>query len=101
MTVVLTRAADRLDTQPVRSRWEPVQEPAGSERQAVLGGAKVGSRAWGLAWVDTVMELPSLEEKQAIEKDAIARLKAAEEAETREAATASTIPESHVATPAA
>lgn len=28
----------------------------------MLGGTKTGNGAWALAWVDTVMELPSLEE---------------------------------------
>lgn len=28
----------------------------------MLGGTKVGNGGWGLAWVDTVMELSSLDE---------------------------------------
>ena len=48
---------DRSDTQPTRARWEPVD---GGQR--VLGGMKAGSQAWGLAWVDTVMEVPRPEE---------------------------------------
>ncbi|KAI0267479.1 chromatin remodelling complex Rsc7/Swp82 subunit-domain-containing protein [Gloeopeniophorella convolvens] len=47
----------RADTQPTRSRWEPLPD-AGAKR-AVLGGAKAGHGAWALAWVDTVMELPA------------------------------------------
>ena len=45
---------DRSDTQPTRARWEPVPD----DKRRVLGGAKVGSAAWGVAWVDTVMEVP-------------------------------------------
>ncbi|KDQ56906.1 hypothetical protein JAAARDRAFT_131952 [Jaapia argillacea MUCL 33604] len=45
----------RADTQPTRSRWEPI--PDSSEKRAVLGGTKTGNGAWALAWVDTVMEL--------------------------------------------
>lgn len=48
---------DRSDTQPTRARWDPIDDG-----QCVLGGAKAGSQAWGLAWVDTVMELPRQEE---------------------------------------
>ncbi|KAH8102194.1 chromatin remodelling complex Rsc7/Swp82 subunit-domain-containing protein [Cristinia sonorae] len=44
----------RLDTQPKHSRWEPV--PDSERKQNVLGGTKVGNGAWGLAWVDTVVE---------------------------------------------
>lgn len=48
---------DRSDTQPTRARWEPV-----GDGKPVLGGTKAGSQAWGLAWVDTVMEFPRPEE---------------------------------------
>ncbi|KAH9934143.1 chromatin remodelling complex Rsc7/Swp82 subunit-domain-containing protein [Fomitopsis serialis] len=47
----------RSDTQPTRARWEPVDDG-----QRVLGGTKAGSQAWGLAWVDTIMETPRPEE---------------------------------------
>lgn len=43
---------DRADMQPTRSRWEPVREP----KKYVLGGTKAGNGAWGLAWVDVIME---------------------------------------------
>lgn len=29
----------------------------------MLGGTKAGNGAWALAWVDTVMELPALDEQ--------------------------------------
>ena len=48
---------DRSDTQPTRARWEPLDDG-----RRVLGGTKAGSQAWGLAWVDTVMESPKPEE---------------------------------------
>ena len=78
---------DRTDTQPVRARWEPVRDE-NSEQRRILGGSKVGSRAWGLAWVDTVMEPPSFEEEEAVKQDALLRVKMAEEAEAAEAAAA-------------
>ncbi|PCH37398.1 hypothetical protein WOLCODRAFT_109796 [Wolfiporia cocos MD-104 SS10] len=46
----------RSDTQPTRSRWEPL--PDDGQKGSVLRGTKAGSGAWALAWVDTVMELP-------------------------------------------
>ncbi|KIK68264.1 hypothetical protein GYMLUDRAFT_154083 [Collybiopsis luxurians FD-317 M1] len=58
----------RNDTQPSRSRLEAVSVPADSlpnsknkrPDSGVLGGTKTGAGAWGLAYVDTVMELPPL-----------------------------------------
>ena len=50
--------ADRADTQPTRSRWEP--GPRTDER-VILGGTKTGNGAWGLAWVDTIMEITPAE----------------------------------------
>ncbi|KZT65189.1 hypothetical protein DAEQUDRAFT_731708 [Daedalea quercina L-15889] len=47
----------RSDTQSTRARWEPIDDG-----QRVLGGTKAGSQAWGLAWVDTAMEMPRPEE---------------------------------------
>ncbi|KAJ7594189.1 chromatin remodelling complex Rsc7/Swp82 subunit-domain-containing protein [Mycena floridula] len=41
----------RSDTQPTKSRLEA--KPG----ERILGGAKVGHGGWGLAWVDTVMEI--------------------------------------------
>lgn len=49
---------DRSDTQPTCSRWEP--GPQADERR-ILGGTKTGNGAWGLAWVDTVMEFAPAE----------------------------------------
>ncbi|THG95350.1 hypothetical protein EW026_g6289 [Hermanssonia centrifuga] len=51
---------DRSDTQPLRSRWEVVHDPG----KHVLGGTKAGNGAWGVAWVDTVMELPNPDEDE-------------------------------------
>ncbi|KAF9051161.1 hypothetical protein BDZ89DRAFT_1057024 [Hymenopellis radicata] len=42
----------RSDTQPTRSRMEKVPD----ESRSIIGGSKAGNAAWGLAWVDTVME---------------------------------------------
>jgi chromatin structure-remodeling complex protein RSC7 len=52
------RLADRSDTQPTRSWWE--QGPRNDERK-ILGGTKTGNGAWGLAWVDTIMEFTPAE----------------------------------------
>jgi chromatin structure-remodeling complex protein RSC7 len=52
---------DRGDTQPTTSRWEVM--PNSLERR-VLGGTKSGNGAWALAWVDTVLEVPSTEEME-------------------------------------
>ncbi|KAI9060085.1 hypothetical protein FKP32DRAFT_1578774 [Trametes sanguinea] len=46
----------RSDTQPTQARWEAL--PDDGEQRRVLGGTKVGGGAWGIAWVDTVMEVP-------------------------------------------
>lgn len=53
--------ADRSDTQPTTARWDYV----GTSRP-VLAGTKVGNGAWGLAQVDTVMELPVEGEEERI-----------------------------------
>ncbi|KAG6811923.1 hypothetical protein H0H92_005254 [Tricholoma furcatifolium] len=45
----------REDTQPTRSRLQLL--PDSGVRRSVVGGAKAGNGAWGLAWVDTVMEV--------------------------------------------
>lgn len=59
--------SDRSDTQPTQARWEALP-PQGEKRQ-VLGGAKVGGGAWGLAWVDTTMEVPeTIEDRWAQER---------------------------------
>ena len=57
---------DRADTQPSTARWEAVPDSATKRR--VLGGTKMGNGAWGLAWVDTIMELPSAEEIEQAER---------------------------------
>ncbi|KAI0657495.1 chromatin remodelling complex Rsc7/Swp82 subunit-domain-containing protein [Cubamyces menziesii] len=50
----------RSDTQPTRARWEAL--PDDQEKRRVLGGTKAGGGGWGLAWVDTVMEVPTEQE---------------------------------------
>ena len=47
----------------------------------MLGGTKVGGGAWGLAWVDTVMEMPSPREEEAVRDGALMTVRMAEEAE--------------------
>jgi hypothetical protein len=42
----------------MRSRWEP--GPRNDERR-ILGGTKTGNGAWGLTWVDTMMEFTPAE----------------------------------------
>ncbi len=68
LRVALTaRGADRSDTQPTRSRLE-VDHTA----KPVLGGTKAGNMAWGLAWVDTIME-PRIEDENAHERERLIR----------------------------
>ncbi|EGO01075.1 hypothetical protein SERLA73DRAFT_179127 [Serpula lacrymans var. lacrymans S7.3] len=50
----------RGDTQPSRCRWEAL--PDSSEKRRVLGGTKAGNGAWALAWIDTVMEVSTIDE---------------------------------------
>ncbi|KAJ6588331.1 chromatin remodelling complex Rsc7/Swp82 subunit-domain-containing protein [Mycena capillaripes] len=50
----------RADTQPTRSRMEPLPDPDG--KRSILGGTKVGNGAWALAWLDTIMDVRSPEE---------------------------------------
>ncbi|KAJ7721018.1 chromatin remodelling complex Rsc7/Swp82 subunit-domain-containing protein [Mycena metata] len=66
----------RADTQPTRSRLEQV--PDDDLKKSVLGGTKVGNGAWGVAWLDTIMEVrspeemerPAVEEKMRLLKEA-------------------------------
>lgn len=53
------QSPDRADTQPTRAIWEPISNP----KRRILGGTKAGNGAWGLAWVDTVMQLPEEDEE--------------------------------------
>jgi len=54
---------DRADTQPTKARWVPVPDSTTNILQrAHLGGTKVGNGAWGLTWVDTVMEVDKSKE---------------------------------------
>lgn len=48
-----SRLTDRSDTQPTCSRWESGHR---NDERRILGGTKTGNGAWGLAWVDTIME---------------------------------------------
>ncbi|KAI0634279.1 chromatin remodelling complex Rsc7/Swp82 subunit-domain-containing protein [Trametes polyzona] len=52
----------RADTQPTRARWEAL--PNDGEKRQVLGGTKVGGGAWGLAWIDTALDLSQTAEDQ-------------------------------------
>ena len=60
MVVADITFADRSDTQPTRARWEAL--PDDQEKRRVLGGTKAGGGGWGLAWVDTAMEVPAEQE---------------------------------------
>lgn len=53
---------DRSDTQPTSCRWQVVSSPS-EPKGRLLGGTKVGNGAWGLAWVDTVMESSNMSER--------------------------------------
>ncbi|KAG6849707.1 hypothetical protein H0H93_006090 [Arthromyces matolae] len=53
----------RADTQPTRSRLELL--PDSGAKKATLGGTKAGNGAWGLAWVETVMDV---EDPRTVEK---------------------------------
>lgn len=60
----LNLPVDRADTQPTRAKLShapPTREALLAD--AVLGGTKVGSNAWGIASVKTFMELPDREER--------------------------------------
>nr|VWP02400.1 Multicopper oxidase [Ganoderma boninense] len=50
----------RSDSQPTQAHWEVLPDSPG---KTVLGGTKVGGAAWGLAWLDTVMETPHLKQE--------------------------------------
>ena len=50
---------DRSDTQPTSSRWQVISSSTptpSNPKGRLLGGTKTGNGAWGLAWIDTVME---------------------------------------------
>jgi len=51
----------RTDTQPTTSRWEVMPD---SLQRRILGGTKSGNGTWALAWIDTVLELPSTEKME-------------------------------------
>ncbi|KAL0573363.1 chromatin structure-remodeling complex subunit RSC7 [Marasmius crinis-equi] len=63
----------RSSTQPTLSQMEPLPDSAPPGPRRVLGGAKAGSLGWGIAWLDTVMELPALPESEGQEPDAALR----------------------------
>lgn len=67
--------ADRKDTQPTHARWEAV--PDGEK--FVLGGTKVGSGAWSIARVDTVLEPHDPQEEERILHEALQRIAAESE----------------------
>ena len=54
LPLTLLSCSDRQDTQPTTARLEYLMnEPV------VAGGARVGSNAWGVLWVQSVMEVPT------------------------------------------
>ncbi|KAJ7151429.1 chromatin remodelling complex Rsc7/Swp82 subunit-domain-containing protein [Mycena crocata] len=61
----------RADTQPTRSRLEPMPD---SDEKSLLGGTKVGNGAWALAWLDTIMDVRSQEELERPEVEEKTRL---------------------------
>ena len=65
---MLIAVIDRSDTQPTRARWDHLPDEEGAfGKRRILGGTKAGNGAWALAWVDTVMELPSDEKDEQAE----------------------------------
>ncbi|KAJ7625089.1 chromatin remodelling complex Rsc7/Swp82 subunit-domain-containing protein [Mycena polygramma] len=62
----------RADTQPTRSRMEPLPDPDG--KNSILGGTKVGNGAWAVARVDTIMEVRSPEDMARPQVEANTRL---------------------------
>jgi len=60
----------RSDTQPTSSRWQIVSSlPAlNKQKGRLLGGTKVGNGAWGLAWVDTIMESSSTSAREELQQ---------------------------------
>jgi chromatin structure-remodeling complex protein RSC7 len=57
---ILICSPDREDTQPTQSRWMSL----GNKTKEIVGGSRVGAAAWGLAWVDTMLELPPEDQGQ-------------------------------------
>lgn len=68
-------AIDPENMQPTKYKWVPV--PEDTHMHVIGGAAKVGSTAWGIAWVDYQME----EDVAARELEAAERLKELQEAE--------------------
>ncbi|KAF9267932.1 hypothetical protein L218DRAFT_854726 [Marasmius fiardii PR-910] len=62
-------------TQPTRSRMEPIPDSAPPGPRRVLGGAKAGSSGWGIAWLDTIMELPAFVESTVAGQESSAALR--------------------------
>ncbi|XP_006455231.1 hypothetical protein AGABI2DRAFT_194873 [Agaricus bisporus var. bisporus H97] len=52
-------------TQPTRATWQLLP----NSKPRVLGGTRSGNGAWGMAWVDTVMQLPDEDEETRTEKE--------------------------------
>jgi len=67
---------DRSDTQPTSSRWQVVSSSTptpSNPKGRLLGGTKTGNGAWGLAWIDTVMESASERGKDFEQRERILR----------------------------
>ena len=70
MNLNISSPTDESTTQPTRARWEALPD-----RGRVLGGTKAGGAAWGLAWVDTIMQSGSqeYEDEQAKRREELLR----------------------------
>ncbi|KAF8653665.1 hypothetical protein AX16_003816 [Volvariella volvacea WC 439] len=82
----------RSDTQPTKSRWELL--PESTTKKRILGGTKTGNGAWGIAWVDTILELPKRDRSPS--PAAIAREKLLQEVREAERERQSEIPQTPV-----
>jgi chromatin structure-remodeling complex protein RSC7 len=56
---------DHSATQPTRATWQFLP----NSKQRILGGTRSGNGAWGMAWVDTVMQLPDEDEEARTKKE--------------------------------
>ena len=67
----------------------------------MLGGSKVGSHAWGLAWVDTMMDLPTSEEEEYLKNSLLQRVQEADAEEAQATAVAVSVIQPVPSTPLA
>ncbi|KZS97024.1 hypothetical protein SISNIDRAFT_424640 [Sistotremastrum niveocremeum HHB9708] len=61
----------RVDTQPKRSRWEIVRDADGKAEGVRIGGTRAGQGAWGVAVVDTILELDLVETEEEQKRQAL------------------------------